>query len=170
MTEMALNQNLKRDNANNNFKFKMDKILNSVWAMALVSILVVSCWALDFAYVSLVALTLYVVAGFIFCPDNPRTFILPFLSVPLILTSIYKYLYFALICGGVAVIFFAYTIIRALVKKDRKFKKGKLFWVLLLTCVGNCLGGVIGYFNILNMLIKFPIVLLLYRGKFHITY
>lgn len=162
MTEIAVNQNTNKNSTFSNLKPKIANALNSVWAMAIVSILIVLCWALDFAYVSLVALTLYVVAGFIFSSDNPKTFILPFLAVPLILTSVYKYLYFALVCGGVAIIFFAYTIIKALVKKVRPFKKGKLFWVLVLTAIGNCLGGVIGYFDVLNMFITLGISFLLY--------
>ena len=139
-------------------KQKIASFLNSTWALAIISTLVVLFWAVDFPYISLSLFTIFVVMVFIFCPDNPKAFILPFLSAPLMLTSVLKYLYFALTCAGIAIIFFAYTIIKALVKKDRPFKKGKIFYFFVLTTVGNCLGGIIGYFNFLYFLITYNVV------------
>lgn len=143
-------------------KQKIATFLNSVWALALISTLVVLFWVVDFPYISLSLLTIFVVMVFVFCPDNPKAFILPFLSTPLMLTSVLKYLYFALTCAGIAIIFFTYTIIKALVKKDRPFKKGKIFYFFVLTTLGNCLGGIIGHFNFLYFLATLAISFLIY--------
>ena len=71
-------------------KQKIVAFLNSTWALALISTLVVLFWVVDFPYVSLSLLTIFVVMVFVFCPDNPKAFILPFLSTPLMLTSVLK--------------------------------------------------------------------------------
>ena len=81
----------------NLIKQKIASFLNSTWALAIISVLVVLFWAVDFAYISLSLLSIFVVMVFIFCPDNPKAFILPFLSTPLMLANVSKYLYFGFI-------------------------------------------------------------------------
>lgn len=139
-----------------NFAIKAKSFLNSNISLALISLIVVLFWALNFAYVSTVILFCYLVCVFIFCHDNPKGLLFPVLSIFYMSPDTNKHALFMGIFGGIMfAIIVAYCLIKIYKTKEVNPKKGKMFWAFMLYIIANCLAGIIGYFNILNVVIAF---------------
>ena len=148
----------------NKIKPIMQKALNSVWMLAVVSFLIAFCWSINFPYVSIGFLLLYEVAVFTFCADNPKPIIMFIISIPYIITSVYGLanwiFYISCVVFFIAVV--TTYILMQKFKYKKTFKKGKMFWFFVLCLVGNCLGGIIGHFALLEFTITLLMSILVY--------
>ncbi|MBQ3214399.1 MAG: O-antigen ligase family protein [Clostridia bacterium] len=148
----------------NNIKQVISKAINSIWCLAVISLLIVGCWAIDFPFVSIGLLAMYEVAVFVFCPENPKAFILPVISVSYMITSIYgvfHWVYYG-ICIGIFIATIITYILLQKYKFGKTFKKGKFFWVFAYSSLGNCLGGLVGFWDWTAFLVTFVLSILVY--------
>ena len=148
----------------NNIKQFATKAINSTWCLAIISLLIVGCWAIDFPFVSIGLLAMYEVAVFVFCPENPKAFILPVISVSYMITSIYGVFHW--VYYGICIGIFIATIVTYILLQKYKFgktlKKGKFFWVFAYSALGNCLGGLVGFWDWTAFLVTFVMSILVY--------
>lgn len=166
-----MTQTLTENTQQNNKKFNLNdikpqaqKILNSVWTLAAISFLIVFAWAIDFAFLSIGILVFYELAVFMFCPENPKAFILPLISVSYMITSIYgvfHWVYYG-ICIGIFIATVTTYILLQKFKYKKTLTKGKMFWPFVLAGIGNCLGGIIGFFEPLTFFIVLVFCVLVY--------
>ena len=148
----------------NNIKQVISKAINSIWCLAVISLLIVGCWAIDFPFISIGLLAMYEVAVFVFCPENPKAFILPVISVSYMITSIYgvfHWVYYG-ICIGIFIATIITYILLQKYKFGKTFKKGKFFWVFAYSSLGNCLGGLVGFWDWTAFLVTLVLSILVY--------
>lgn len=147
-----------------NLKQKMQKILNSTWSMVALSVLIVLFWAINFAYVSLGFMLLFEIAVFIFCPENPKAFILPLISFTYAITGFSGAVTWAFY--GSFIFLFLVTVISYIliqkIKYKKELKKGKMFWAFVISGIGNILGGIVGFFSVLEFFIVLVFCFLVY--------
>lgn len=147
-----------------NIKQVVTKAINSIWCLAVISLLIVGCWAIDFPFISIGLLAMYEVTVFVFCPENPKAFILPVISVSYMITSIYgvfHWVYYG-ICIGIFIATIITYILLQKYKFGKTFKKGKFFWVFAYSSLGNCLGGLVGFWDWTAFLVTFVLSILVY--------
>lgn len=147
-----------------NIKQVVTKAINSIWCLAVISLLIVGCWAIDFPFISIGLLAMYEVAVFVFCPENPKAFILPVISVSYMITSIYgvfHWIYYG-ICIGIFIATIITYILLQKYKSGKTFKKGKFFWVFAYSSLGNCLGGLVGFWDWTAFLVTLVLSILVY--------
>jgi len=166
MTATVTNNN----NSNNiiksggDFKFKIINFLNSVWALVVVSFLIVFGWAIKFPYVSIALLTVYEVSVLFLCPDNPKAILLPIISVPYMVNTffgLFNWIYY-ITCILLFLISISVFIYRQIKINKKPVVKGSMFWAFVLSAVGNLLAGVIGHFNIINFLVTLVLSFIVY--------
>lgn len=140
---------------------KIEKILtNYMWLPIVITIGFLG-WFWKFDTLTVPLLSLFILLVFIFCDDVKN--ILPIiLSVPFFINQIDKENYWIYLVSIIIFLIGAiYFIIKQFVRK-KPMKKGKMFWAMLVALVANLLGGIFGYFNIINFLIILVLSLITY--------
>lgn len=143
---------------------KLKWFLNSNWALLLISVIVSVFWAINVPIVSIIFLTIFVCLIFTICRDNPKAFLLPFLSLLFCFHSLPNgwQIIVCAICAVIAIGFLIYFLVWKLAIQKTKCTKGNMFWTFLILALANLLGGVIGHFNIVIFCIVLASFVLLY--------
>ena len=145
-------------------KQKINFLLNSNWALLLITFLVAFCWAVNLPEISATFLVLFEVLVLIFCKENPKALFYPIMTLIYITRSLLttaQFIYGGILGGILVFSFLGYIIYKIKVEKI-KCKKGKMFWVFIPLIIANILGGVVGHFNILMSFLVLLILVFLY--------
>ncbi len=148
---------------NNLFK-NPEEFLNSVWQLAILSVLIVFCWAINLPYLSLTVMLLHQIFVMIFCKNNPKALLFPLLSFTYAITTIegvFNWIFYISFIIIFLLSIITYSIIQVKTKQIIPVR-GKFFWAFVLSLVGNCLAGVVGYFDILNFTITLVLSVIVY--------
>ena len=140
--------------------FKKD-LTSNIW-IAMILFIGFLGWILSLDFIAIPILAVYALLLFIFCDDvkNILTiiFAVPFFIRSVITTGDFVVLGVSL---GIFIIGVVYYIVKQFMRKV-PMKKGNLFWGFVCLLAAYLLGGIIGYFNIINILIIIAMTSLTY--------
>lgn len=126
---------------------------NYVWMPILLTIGFIG-WGCNLDFITVPLLCVYVGLLLAFCDDVRNLFPVAF-SVPFFINTIEGFIDYVIL--GIGILFFiiglVIFLIRHLWKKKTPVKKGKLFWGFVISLAAYLLGGIWGYFNIINAII-----------------
>ena len=164
MNESVIDNSVVLDTKNKSFKSKFSEFLNSNYMLAILSILAVFCWTIDFPFLSIGFFAVYEVCVFIFCYDNPKAFIFPNVVISYTVTSIYGLFnwIFYIACLVTFITTITVYIFKQKIKDKKQFKKGKFFWAFVLSGIGNCLAGIFAHWELLAFIITVGMCFLVY--------
>lgn len=133
---------------------KIKNALSSLWCIPIVLFIGLLGWALGIDVVSVPIVCAFASLVLFFCDDVKNVFIVVF-AVPFLPNGFNMGSDFYLLGAGVGLFFISiiFFLIKHLAVKKTPVKKGKLFWGFVASLVAYLIGGIWGYFNILNALI-----------------
>lgn len=140
---------------------QLKQAFESKWVLAFTFLAVFALTVLNLSTYGLYLLTAVFACIFIFAEDVKNAFGILFIVLYAIVDVVAVPAPWAtyFLCGGIgAACIIARLVVDAVrAKRGKRFKKGKLFWALIIADAGYLLGGVIGNFNIFS----FAVVLFL---------
>lgn len=133
-------------------KFKKT-LSNYIWLPILLTIGFIG-WVCKIDFVTVPLLCVYVGLLLGFCDDIRNLYPVAF-AVPFFINTIEGFMDYVILGIGIAffIVGLIIFLIRHLAIKKTPVKKGKLFWGMVACLVAYLIGGIVGYFNILNALI-----------------
>lgn len=143
---------------------QLQLIINSPLMMLAISFMLVLCWAIDLPYISITLMLVYEICVFTICYENPKALMLPLFAISFSITSIYgvaRWIFYSIIIFLFIVTLISYIVVQK-VKFKKHFKKGSMFYFFILAGIGNCLGGIIGFFEFKTFLIVLAFCVLVY--------
>ena len=136
-------------------------LISNVW-IAIILFIGFLGWGVSLEFLSIPLIAVYSLLLMIFCEDIKNIFVV-FFAVPFFIGSVKNTSDIILlgISFGIFLVGVVFYLIKQLIK-SKNCKKGKLFWGFVCLLITYLVGGIIGYFNILNWLIIIAMTLLTY--------
>lgn len=124
---------------------KVKKVLMSDWWLLPLSVIVVLCWALDVALISISILAVYYIVSMLFLNDYKSAvfpvFVLPYVFSTQDLNYYFENMVYLIVLLVLIILSTIYFIYRQIVINKVRFEKGYLFWGIIATAIASVLAG-----------------------------